>query len=143
MIVYLPVIFILGYLSYVDIKKREVPDFWVLTLFIYSFFIHGDFAERFKIGLYVFLILFIVYIVSDKSIGGGDVKLLSVLAFLMGIRFYEFFVLMFVFMTIGFIAGVFKNKNIWFSIPLVPYIFLSFFNWFLLVKIEGYVFSFY
>lgn len=122
----MPVSIILGYTSYTDLKKREVPDFMVLILFIYAFFIIENFIMSLIIGLFVFVIHLIAAVITDGGIGGGDIKLMSVLAFALGEDFFLLAVPMAISMIITIIYGLLKGKGINFSVPFVPYIFLSF-----------------
>lgn len=123
---FIPILMILGYLSCVDLKKREVPDLPVLALFIYAFFIVKDFKMSLIISLVVFAIHLIGAIISGGGIGGGDIKLMSVLAFALGEDFFLLVVPMAILMITTLIYGLLKGRGINFSVPFVPYIFLSF-----------------
>lgn len=129
--VYLPVLIILGWLSYVDLKKREVPNVWVLALFLYSILLVKNISEHAILAILVFSLLFIVYLLSQNCIGGGDIRLLTVIAFLLGDSFTMFLLMMFPFLLLGFLVGVITYRTFWFSVPLVPYIFLGFTGWYL------------
>lgn len=132
--VYLPVLIILGWLSYVDLKKREVPNVWVLTLFLYSILLVKNISEHAILAIFVFSLLFIVYLLSQNCIGGGDIRLLTVIAFLLGDSFTMFLLMMFPFLLLGFLIGVIIYRTFWFSVPLVPYIFLGFTGWYLFLS---------
>ncbi|WP_213974971.1 prepilin peptidase [Tepidanaerobacter acetatoxydans] len=128
----MPIVAILGYLSYVDVKKREVPDLLVLALFLYSFFIIQDFKASFVMGGIVSLIQLLLAVVSNGGIGGGDIKLFSAVAFLMGNDLYLLAFPMAVFMAGTLIFCAAAKKGLWCSVPFVPYIFVSFLFYFLL-----------
>nr|WP_245301312.1 A24 family peptidase [Thermoanaerobacterium butyriciformans] len=123
---YIPVIFILAYLSYVDLKKREVPDFAVIVLFIYSLFFISNLKESLLMAGIVFILLMITSLISSRSIGGGDIKLLTVLAFFMGKDFSMLALPMFVLLIFSLIYGILKGKGLRHYVPLVPYVFLSY-----------------
>lgn len=116
---------LLGYLSYVDIRKREVPDLAVLALFLYSFFVVRNFRESIVVMVFVFILNILIAAITDGGIGGGDIKLMSVLAFLMGDEFFKISLPMFMLMLITSIYCLVTGKGIRYSVPLVPYIFLS------------------
>jgi len=123
---YVPVIILLGYLSYVDLKKREVPDHAVLALFIYSIFFCKSFKESLIIGCLVFSVNILAAVVTNGGVGGGDVKLMSVLAFYMGRDFFLMAFPMSVLLAAALIYAVATGRGIKYSVPLVPYIFISY-----------------
>lgn len=129
---YLPVVITLGYLSYVDVKKREVPDLPVLALFLYSFFIVKDLKASLVMGGITFLIQLILAVITNGGIGGGDIKLFSAVAFLMGHDLYLLALPMAVMMAGTLIYCLAARKGLWCSAPFVPYIFISFIFYFLL-----------
>lgn len=120
---------ILGYLSYVDLQKREVPDLPVLALFLYSLFIVPDLKASFIIGGTVFLFQFLLTVITDGGIGGGDIKLLSVLAFVMEEDFFLVTLFMAAMMIIVFIYSLLNGKGLKFAVPLVPFIFISYISY--------------
>ncbi|NLK50457.1 MAG: prepilin peptidase, partial [Candidatus Cloacimonetes bacterium] len=82
----MPVLLLLGFLSIIDLRKREVPHLGVFALLIYSFFVvlkANKLWPNTQIALIVFGLLFVVYMCT-KGVGGGDIKLLTALAFYMG-----------------------------------------------------------
>ncbi|MBE3592222.1 MAG: prepilin peptidase [Thermoanaerobacter sp.] len=123
---------LLFYLSYIDLKKREVPDFAVLALFIYSLFTCKDFKESFLTAAAVFILFLIPSIIFEGSIGGGDIKLLTVLAFFMGKDFSMLALPMFILLIATLIYGLIKRKGLKYSVPLVPYVFVSYLFYFYL-----------
>ncbi|WP_318261418.1 A24 family peptidase [Thermoanaerobacter ethanolicus] len=127
---YIPVAVLLFYLSYLDLKKREVPDFAVLALFIYSLFTCSNFKESFLTAAAVFILLLIPSIIFEGSIGGGDIKLLTALAFFMGKNFSMLALPMFILLVATLIYGLIKRKGLKYSVPLVPYVFVSYLFYF-------------
>lgn len=129
-IAYLPIAIILGYLSYIDIKKREVPDLPVMTLFLYSFFLIRDMRVSFIVGGCIFLFQLLLAVITNGGIGGGDIKLFSVMAFLMGSDLYLLTLPMTVLIIGTLIYFLMTKRDLWGSVPFAPYIFISFlFYW--------------
>ncbi|MCG0275647.1 MAG: A24 family peptidase [Thermosediminibacteraceae bacterium] len=126
---YVPVIILLGYLSYVDLKKREVPDLAVLALFIYSLLACRNLKEGLITGGLVFIVHLSAAVITNGGIGGGDIKLMSVLAFLLGRDFFLMVLPMAWLMIAMLVYALFTGRGLRYSIPLVPYIFISFVLW--------------
>ncbi|KUK11530.1 MAG: Peptidase A24A prepilin type IV [Clostridia bacterium 41_269] len=121
----------LFYAAVTDIKCREIPNGAVLAILFYSLGTSLLMRNRagIKIGLIVGAFVFVVNLTPallfPDSIGGGDVKLLSALAFHMG---EGFFVLMFflVLMLLGvMVYALVKKKGLRYSVPMAPYIFAA------------------
>ena len=105
-----------AYAAWTDYKRKEI-DNWIpaviltygiiLNVFIYP----TKFAESFIYTLTVFVILFVIYIITAGKLGGGDIKLLTALAFFFGSS------IMFLLFTSGLVAVVYgtlkgiKNKT--------------------------------
>jgi leader peptidase (prepilin peptidase)/N-methyltransferase len=123
---YMPVAVMLGFLSWADIKKREVPDFAVLALFLYSFFVIENFKMSLIVGSFVFAVNLMLAVVTDGGIGGGDIKLMSVIAFMMGEDFFLLVLPLGFFMVLTLIYCLMTGKDIRYSVPFVPYMFVSF-----------------
>lgn len=98
----------------------------MLALFIYAFFIVKDFKMSIVISIFVFVIHFIAAVISNGGVGGGDIKLLSVIAFAMGEDFFVIVLPMAILMIITLIYGLLKGNGIKFAVPFVPYIFISY-----------------
>jgi leader peptidase (prepilin peptidase)/N-methyltransferase len=120
---------LLFHLSYIDIKKREVPNSAVLTLFLFSLLVVRDYSEHFFMSLSCFAVLVAVSIITRGGIGGGDIKLITVLSFFMGSKFYEMIFFISFVMMVGFVRIFFKDKSLRIEVPLVPYIFLGYVLW--------------
>ncbi|HHW01699.1 MAG TPA: prepilin peptidase [Thermoanaerobacterales bacterium] len=125
-IAYLPVALLLGYLSFIDIKKREVPDLAVLALFLYSFFIVQDLKASFIVGGSIFIVQLLLSVVTNGGVGGGDIKLFSVMAFLLGYDLYLLALPMAVLMVVTVLYCLITKKGLRYSVPFAPYIFISF-----------------
>ncbi|WP_434644189.1 prepilin peptidase [Thermoanaerobacterium thermosaccharolyticum] len=116
----------LAYLSYVDLKKREVPDFAIIVFFIYSLFFISNLKESLLMAGLVFLLLIVPTFMVEGCIGAGDIKLLTVMSFFMGNDFSMLALPMFVLLIFSLIYGILKGKGLRYSVPLVPYVFLSY-----------------
>lgn len=110
-IVNIPVILLTAYAAWTDIKRKEI-DNWV-SAFILSYAVLVDaflnrqrFIESFISMFIVITVLMLVYYVSKGGFGGGDIKLLSALAFYFGSNIIP---LMFVACLIGLIYGLIKG----------------------------------
>lgn len=126
MIEKLPVITLLLILSIIDIKKREVPHWGVLVLFLYSFFTVDKLSSSIFWAIITFLCLWIIYAITNGGIGGGDVKMLTALAFYFGSVFPVYLAFLCIISGIGFIAGFIYSRNLKISLPLIPFIFIAF-----------------
>ncbi|WP_227766330.1 prepilin peptidase [Zhaonella formicivorans] len=129
----LPVLGLLGYLSYVDIKKREVPDAAVLALFLYSLFVLLFNADRWGmvighalLSFKVFISFLLLAFVTQRGFGGGDIKLISALAFFLGDNFFLLAAPAAILMFFTLVWAFGTGKGFRYEIPFVPYIFLSY-----------------
>lgn len=132
MIESIPVLVLLCVLSLIDIKKREVPHWGVLALFTYALFTVEQFTASLFWGISAFIGLFVLYLVTKGGIGGGDVKLLTVLGFYFGSFFPVYLGFLSLTAGIGFLAGFIFYRRMKFSLPMVPLMFLAFIMTFLL-----------
>jgi len=85
----LPVVVLTAYAAWTDYKRKEI-DNWVpaavLTygIILNAFLNPARFIESIMYMLTAFAILFAIYIITNGQLGGGDVKLLTALAFFFG-----------------------------------------------------------
>lgn len=126
MIEQLPVILLLLVLSIIDVKKREVPHWGVLALFLYALFCRDASLMSLFWGAYCFLGLGFVYSVTRGGIGGGDIKLLSSLAFCLGSSFPIYLGFLSAVSGVGFLVGVTYYRKLKISLPLIPFIFIAY-----------------
>jgi len=120
------IILLLLVLSFIDIKKREVPHLGVLALFLYALFFQDVSLMSLFWCAYCFIGLGLVYVVTRGGIGGGDIKLLSSLAFCLGSSFPIYLGFLSVVSGIGFLAGYVYYRKLKISLPLVPIIFVAY-----------------
>lgn len=106
-----------------------MPNSAVLTLFLFSLLVVRDYSEHFFMSLSCFAVLVAVSIITRGGIGGGDIKLITVLSFFMGSKFYEMIFFISFVMMVGFVRIFFKDKSLRIEVPLVPYIFLGYVLW--------------
>jgi len=78
------------------------------------------------VGLFIFVIHLAVALISKGGIGGGDIKLMGVLAFAMGEDFFLLISPLAILMIITLIYSLIKGKGIKCSVPFVPYVFTSY-----------------
>lgn len=98
----------------------------MLALFLYSLFIVKDFKASLIVGGSIFLFQFLLTVITDGGIGGGDIKLFSVVSFLVGSDLYLLTLPMTVLIIGTLIYFLVVKKDLWGSVPFVPYIFISY-----------------
>lgn len=81
----IPVLLLTAYAAYTDIKRKEIDDWVSVAILVYGVFIDSIlrremFVLSFFCAFIIFISLYFIYLTA-KSIGGGDVKLLTALAF--------------------------------------------------------------
>lgn len=121
----IPVLALLFLLSIIDIKKRVIPHWGVGALFLYTFFVLDDYVQSIFYAGSAFLVLLAVYYLSRGGIGGGDVKLITVLAFYLGNDFPLYIVMLALFSGLGFFIGLLWYRRLKFSLPFAPFLFVS------------------
>jgi len=137
-VIYGFVLSLLVIIAFIDMSFKIIPDILVLLIFlgaivheIEMLFIHKSILYLLDniLGLVIGGLLFIlIFLFSKGGIGGGDVKLISVLGFVLGIP------MIFLFIFLSFLLGALyalfllatgiKNRRD--SIPFGPFIVLSF-----------------
>ncbi|TCO68248.1 prepilin peptidase [Caldanaerobacter subterraneus] len=85
----LPVVLLTGYAAWTDYQRQEIDNWIPVVVFVYGIILNVfvfplKFKESFVYMLAVFAILFTIYTVTNGGLGGGDVKLLTALAFFYG-----------------------------------------------------------
>lgn len=126
MLKYMPVIAMLGYASYTDLKERIVPNKVVLILLLYSFFIIEDYKQSIVMGLFVLMVQLAMAVITNGGIGGGDIKLVSAMAFIMGYDMALMALPLALMMIITTIYCIITKKGIKYSVPFIPYVFISY-----------------
>lgn len=119
---HLPIIMMMIFLSYKDIKTRRVSDKAVILLMMYSILIVEDFKVSVLVGLSIFIMNMLVVLLFKGGIGGGDIKVMTVIAFTLGWDFYFACEVMLVLTLITALYGVVKGNGIKFEVPYIPYI---------------------
>jgi len=88
-ITYMAVFFILTMISFEDIKKMEISNWYNGFLFfigIGKLFLNNNWEYRLITSLITMLILTICFFISKGGLGGGDVKLISASALIFGFQ---------------------------------------------------------
>lgn len=124
--VFLSLLVLLAVVSIIDIKHHKIKNVFVLLLLFLSvgyIFIDKNFNWINKLITFVItaICLFVVYLFVNKDnrtvLGGGDVKLISVMALFLG--WQRLIVALFI-MSIGLVLyGLWKRGH---SIPLAPFL---------------------
>lgn len=111
---YIPVIMLTAYAAWTDYKRKEIDNWIPAAVLTYGIILNAllnpaRFTESIVYMLVTFTMLFAVYIITNGKLGGGDVKLLSALAFFFG---STIMVLLFIAGTTATVYGIFKGiKN--------------------------------
>jgi len=85
----LPVLVLTAYAAWTDYKRKEIDNWVPAAILTYGIILNAflnpaGFTESIMYMLTAFAILFTIYIITNGKLGGGDVKLLTALAFFFG-----------------------------------------------------------
>lgn len=127
---YLLIIIMLLIISFIDIKKMIIPDCILLVGFIVSL-IYLVLSKNINIGniigSFIGFIIFLVLALITSAMGGGDIKLISLLGFIFGVNGVLFII--FYSFVLGAIISLFllclKIKEKSDSIAFAPFISLA------------------
>ena len=116
--------------SYTDIKRREIPD-TVCVLLVLTGFLKFSFQNL--LGIFIALPFLIAAMLKEKSIGGGDIKLIAavglVLGFWKGIYGLIIGLILLILFYIMFrISSIIRKKQVVknLSMPLAPFLGIGF-----------------
>ncbi|WP_028991410.1 prepilin peptidase [Thermoanaerobacter thermocopriae] len=136
----LPVIALTAYAAWTDLKRKEIDNWVSAAVLTHGIIVNALLAptrltESIVYMLTTFAVLVAIYIISSKKLGGGDVKLLTALAFFFR---EKIIVLLIIAGTIATVYGIFKglkNKT-YFKTETIfaPSIFIAVFLIFLLAS---------
>lgn len=107
----IPVVFLTAYAAYTDIRRREIDDWVSIIIAAYGLIVNLIlnqlmlFESLFH-AFVIFVSFYLVYLITDGSIGGGDIKLLTALAFYFADKIV---LLLFLSSIIAFIYGIVKG----------------------------------
>ncbi|CZR00947.1 Hypothetical protein Tpal_2592 [Trichococcus palustris] len=129
LLVYAGIFSILAIISITDYLYLLVPDRFQILLVSAALFLHGNLpfsdwkASAISFAAIFSLLLFTLFVVPD-GLGGGDIKLLSILAFAFGLRQSLSILLVSSLSACLFLAAgyFFNKKNIGQRLPFVPFI---------------------
>jgi leader peptidase (prepilin peptidase)/N-methyltransferase len=109
--------------GYIDVKTRIIPD-WIHILIVVVAFIGVDWMNSMLGLFFVPLPYFIMALLKENSIGGGDIKLMGACGFYLGVRagyaasIVGLFIAVISYAVIRLIAGQKINQ----SLPLAPFL---------------------
>lgn len=125
--------FLLFFISYYDIKFNKIKNLSLIPIFIlYLFSIFFNKTNYFEIlksiCLSICIILFFLFLklITNKFLGTGDIKLISLLSMFLytkDILYFVLFAFIFAFISYLFLKHFLINKS---YLPLAPYICISF-----------------
>jgi leader peptidase (prepilin peptidase)/N-methyltransferase len=109
--------------AYIDVKTRTIPD-WIHLLIVVVAFIRIDWMDSMLGLLFVPLPYFIMALLKEKSIGGGDIKLMGACGFYLGIRVgYVASIVGLVITVISYaVISLITSQKINQSLPLAPFL---------------------
>lgn len=123
----LSVITILVVLALIDFKYKIIPDkLNLVLLFMAILFIatNNNILESLKSGLLAGGLFFLIAFITNGGIGGGDIKLISILGLILG--FYPIIIVITFTFILAAICSIilllFKKTSLKTSIPLAPFI---------------------
>jgi len=110
------VIVLTAYAAWTDYKRKEIDNWIPAAILTYGIILNAflnpaGFTESIMYMLTAFAILFTIYIITNGKLGGGDVKLLTALAFFFGNNIiFLLFVTGMIITVYGILKGI-KNKT--------------------------------
>lgn len=119
-------ILLLGIATYVDIKKREIPDTVCICIGLISLF------NFHLLGIFATLPFLIFEILKSDSIGGGDIKLTAAVGLYLGFwnTIYGIIIALTITTIIQIVniiyAKIIRQKVLRIAVPLAPFLTLGF-----------------
>jgi Flp pilus assembly protein protease CpaA len=107
----IPVLLLVAYAAWTDIKRKEIDDWVSVAILAYGILLDGilyreRFAESFVFMLLIFTVLMVIYHITPQSLGGGDIKIFTALAFVYG---HNIIPLIFISSLVNLIYGLIKG----------------------------------
>jgi len=107
----IPIILFTACAAYTDVKRKEIDDWVSIAIVVYGFIVNSildpsKLAECLFYAFAIFISLYFVYLITNGSIGGGDVKLLTALTFYFTDKII---ILLFLASIIGLVHGLVKG----------------------------------
>jgi leader peptidase (prepilin peptidase)/N-methyltransferase len=117
-------------MSVTDIKERAISNKALLLMFAFGLaavFLTMDVAtwiKAFLSGFGMFLLMLVMYFISMRTLGFGDVKLLALIAFVLGFTDAVQLVFTALVLTVvcGFVMFFMRKANLKTELPMVPYV---------------------
>jgi len=134
-IFYLAIGFTLLAISIHDIKRKEVPDSYLVLLFFFVIqyvylFKNGLFTRHFIEGIFTYFILFILTLLGKLTfrkpiLGGADIKLMTCLCLLLGLGQIVYILLISCILALLFFLFFYLKQHLFPIIPFTPFIIVS------------------
>jgi Flp pilus assembly protein protease CpaA len=107
----IPVLLLVAYAAWTDIKRKEIDDWVSVAILAYGILLDGilyreRFAESFIFMILIFAMLITIYHLTPQSLGGGDIKIFTALAFVYG---HNIIPLIFISSLVNLIYGLIKG----------------------------------
>jgi Flp pilus assembly protein protease CpaA len=111
MVLNIPVLLLVAYAAWTDIKRKEIDDWVSVAILSYGILLDGilyreRFAESFVFMILIFAVLITIYYITPQSLGGGDIKIFTALAFVYG---HNIIPLIFISSLVNLIYGLIKG----------------------------------
>ncbi|QSZ27606.1 prepilin peptidase [Aceticella autotrophica] len=108
---YIPALLLTAYAAYTDVKRKEIDNWVSIAILSYGILIDGilyrqKFVESFVFMILIFAVLITIYYITPESLGGGDIKILTALAFVYG---HNIIPLIFIAGMINLVYGLIKG----------------------------------
>ncbi|SHF87631.1 Type IV leader peptidase family protein [Caldanaerobius fijiensis DSM 17918] len=127
----LPIILLVLYAAYTDIKRMEVDDWVPAAILVYSAFVRAFQPPLLVQGfIYMFLTFFILSVVywasKGEGFGGGDIKLLSSMALFYNVSIFPvIFISCFINLMYGTYKGWKYKTGLKTRTKFAPFIFIA------------------
>lgn len=127
----------------IDIKKRIIPNLLCLIMLVVVVIINGyqimDNLEAMKIylisylagGVIAFIIFFLAKFISRNGVGGGDIKMMTIIGFCVGNSIFDvIFYIVFVSFVYSVFMLLFRKAKLHDSMAMAPFIYIGFLIYF-------------
>jgi Flp pilus assembly protein protease CpaA len=107
----IPVLLLVAYAAWTDIKRKEIDDWVSVAILVYGILLDGilyreRFTESFIFMILIFAVLITIFYITPQSLGGGDIKIFTALAFVYG---HNIIPLIFISSMVNLIYGLIKG----------------------------------
>jgi Flp pilus assembly protein protease CpaA len=107
----IPILLLVAYAAWTDIKRKGIDDWVSVAILAYGILLDGilyceKFTESFIFMILIFAVLMVIYNLTPQSLGGGDIKIFTALAFVYG---HNIIPLIFISSLVNLIYGLIKG----------------------------------